>query len=218
MKNLEAMFGPDSSFLFANGACGNVTVRRRGPSFSEVERVGRALAGEAMRAFSSTETTEEVSIGSSCSSVPLGLRDLPTVEEARRRVEALQRELSGKPVAARDLKKKLTKAAGTLALAEKADYIRGFLGEGMTTQLQVFSVNDNLIIGVPAELFVEYGLSLISELKPQRSYLIGYCNDIVGYVVTPDASEEGGYEAGATLLDDEAGERIVSGVLGMAKP
>ena len=70
-------------------------------------------------------------------------------------------------------------------------------------------------MGVPAELFVEYGQRLQEELSPRRVFLIGYCNDIVGYVVTPEASDEGGYEAGSTLLDGEAGSRIVGGLRSM---
>ncbi len=216
MSVMEMALGKEAVCLFANGACGNVTIRRSGPRFSEVERVGSMLAGNALVAFGNVETTEEVRIGASCSSVPLNLRKLPTVKEAKQQLEELRAREPGSPEEAKMLKKKLAKLAGTAALAQKADYIRAFIGEEITTHLQVFSINDNVLVGVPAELFVEYALTLKKELKPEKTFLIGYCNDIVGYVVTPQAAEEGGYEAGATFLDTEAGDRILNGARCMA--
>ncbi len=216
MRVLEGVFGEDSACLFANGACGNVTIRRSGSSFSEVRRVGEMLAGYALRALSGIETTEEAVIGGSCSSIPLQLRDLPSVSQAREELRELESRTPRDPKEAKSLKKRLAKASGTLALAEKADYIRSFLGEDVETQLQTVAINDSMLLGIPAELFVEYGLSLKEELKDRRAFIIGYCNDIVGYVVTPDAAREGGYEAGATFLDAEAGKRIVDAIGRMA--
>jgi len=215
MSILEEVLGQEAVCLFANGACGNVTIRRRKSSFSEVCRVGEILAGHGLQTMGGIDTSEEVSIGAACSSMPLNFRGLPTLVDARREVEELRSEIAKSGGGDANLAKKLKKAMGTMALAEKSSYIRSFLGDDLTTQLQVLRVNDDFLLGVPAELFVEYGLRLKKELEPRRTFLIGYCNDIVGYVVTPEASEEGGYEAGSTLLDDQAGTRIVDGLMSM---
>jgi hypothetical protein len=209
MAALERVLGPEVVCLFANGACGNITIRRRGPSFAEVERLGGMLAGHALRALGSAETSEEVRIGASCASVPLGLRTLPSVEKAREELEALRKVKPRDAAEASGIKRKISKAAGTASLAEKAEYIRASLGEELTTHLQILELNDAVLVGVPAELFAEYGLALKKQLGPGRTMVVGYCNDMVGYVVTPEAFEEGGYEAGATLLDTEAGQRMV---------
>jgi len=209
MAALEKVLGPEVVCLFANGACGNITIKRRGPSFAEVERLGGMLAGHALRALGSAETSEEVRIGASCASIPLGVRALPSVERAREELEALRKLKPADAAQASEIKKKISKAAGTASLAEKAEYIRASLGEEFTTHLQILELNDSLLVGVPAELFTEYGLELKKRLGPGRTVVVGYCNDMVGYVVTPEAFEEGGYEAGATLLDVEAGQRMV---------
>jgi len=215
MAILEGVLGQEAVCLFANGACGNVTIRRRKSSFSEVCRVGEMLAGHGLQTMGGIETSEEVRIGAACSSMPLNLRELPTVAEAKREVEALRSAIESSGGRNSGLSKKLKKATGTMALAGKSSYIRSFLGDGLTAQLQVARINDDFVLGVPAELFVEYGLMLKKDLEPHGVFLIGYCNDIVGYVVTPEASEEGGYEAGSTLLDDQAGSRIVDGLRSM---
>jgi hypothetical protein len=212
MATLESILGPDATCLFANGACGNVTIRRSGSSFSEVDRVGKMLAGHGLRTLSQVNTSEEVKIGSSCSSISLNFRDIPTIEDAKREIQTLRSRIESSGDVDGKLAKKLKKAMGTYALAEKSDYIRKFLGENVMTQLQVFAINEDLLMGVPAELFVEYGLKLQEEVDTGLVFPIGYCNDIVGYVVTPEAADEGGYEAGSTLLDGEAGTRIVDGL------
>jgi hypothetical protein len=218
MTTLESILGPDAVCLFANGACGNVTIRRSGSSFSEVERVGKMLAGHSLRTLGQVSTSEEAKIGASCSSISLKFRDLPTVEDAKREIGTLRSRIESSGDVDGKLAKRLKKAMGTYALAEKSDFIRNFLGESATTQLQVFTVNDDLLLGIPAELFVEYGLKLQEDVDSGLVFPIGYCNDIVGYVVTPEAAEEGGYEAGSTLLDNEAGTRIVEGLRSMGRP
>ena len=209
MTALELVLGGEVVSLFANGACGNITIRRRESSFAEVERVGGMLAGHALRALGNAETSEEVRIGVSCASVPLGLRALPSVEQARQELEALRKAKPADAAEAKQMRKKMSKAAGTASLAEKAEYIRASLGTELTTHLQILELNDTLLVGMPAELFTEYGLALKNQLGPGRTMIVGYCNDMVGYVVTPQAFDEGGYEAGATLLDVEAGQRMV---------
>ncbi len=216
MEALERVLGPQAVCLFANGACGNLTVRRRGSSFAEVERVGGVLAGHALRALGGVDTTEEVAIGSSCASVSLGLRELPSVEKAREELEALRSAKPSSPTERRDVKRKMARAAGTAFLAERAGYIRAWLGSEVSTQVQVVKINDKLLVGVPAELFAEYGLEMKRRLGRGRTMVVGYCDDMVGYVVTPEAFEEGGYEAGATLLDVQAGQRLVDAATALA--
>jgi hypothetical protein len=176
------------------------------------------LAGHGLRTLGQVSTSEEVKVGASCSSISLNFRDLPTLEDAKREIGTLRSKIESSDDVDGKLAKKLKKAMGTYALAEKSDYIRNFLGDNVTTQLQVFTVNDDLLLGIPAELFVEYGLKLQEDVDSGLVFPIGYCNDIVGYVVTPEASEEGGYEAGSTLLDGEAGTRIVDGLRSMGRP
>jgi len=87
----------------------------------------------------------------------------------------------------------------------------------METSVEAVSLNDLLMIGVPAELFVEYALELKKTVEGKTVMLVGYCNDIVGYVVTPETDEEGGYEAGASFLDPSSGRIIVEAALALCR-
>jgi len=215
MSTLEKLLAPSAACLFANGACGNVTIRRRASTFSEVERVGRLLASKALEAFESAETTEEVRISHRSASVRLPLRQLPDPAEAKRAVDELRERIQRGEDGG--LGKKLARAAGIAAMSERSALIRKVFGEYMETSVEAVSLNDLLIIGVPAELFVEYALELKKAVEGKTMMLVGYCNDIVGYVVTPEADEEGGYEAGASFLDPSSGRIIVEAALALCR-
>ena len=115
------------------------------------------------------------------------------------------------------LGKKLARAAGIAAMSERSVFIRRVFGEHMETSVEALSLNDLLMIGVPAELFVEYALQLKKAVEGKTIMLVGYCNDIVGYVVTPEADEEGGYEAGASFLEPSSGRIIVEAALALCR-
>ena len=215
MSSLEKLLGGSSVCLFANGACGDVTIRRRASSFSEVERVGRMLASKALEALESGETTEEVRISHRCSTARLPMRRLPDIAEANRIVEELRERISRGENG--QLEKKLARAQGILALSERSAMLTKMLGESVETLIEVVAINDTVIVGVPAELFVEYGLEIKEKTRGRTVVIAGYCNDIVGYVVTPETDEEGGYEAGASIVDPSSGRIIVDTALRLAR-
>jgi hypothetical protein len=61
-------------------------------------------------------------------------------------------------------------------------------------EVQVFRIGDLAVVGLPGEFFVEYGLE-IKKLSPARvTFVVGLANGCVGYVPTPEAFAQGGYE------------------------
>lgn len=54
-----------------------------------------------------------------------------------------------------------------------------------------------IFIGLGAEAFIEYGLQLEQRLRPANSIVVGYANDLAGYLPTAQACREGGYEPNA---------------------
>jgi hypothetical protein len=63
-------------------------------------------------------------------------------------------------------------------------------------------------------VFVEYALEL--KRRAERTFVISLANgELQGYVVTPEAAAEGGYEASNALFAPESGERLVSSTLAL---
>jgi L-amino acid N-acyltransferase YncA len=65
----------------------------------------------------------------------------------------------------------------------------------LTTALQAVRVGDVAFGSVPGELFVEHGLRFKERSPFPFTYAVELANDYVGYLITPEAYEQGGYEA-----------------------
>jgi hypothetical protein len=63
------------------------------------------------------------------------------------------------------------------------------------SEMMVLRLGEAALVGLPGEMFVEFGL-MIKERSPfQRTYVASYTNDYLGYVVTRRAFIGGSYEA-----------------------
>jgi len=79
-------------------------------------------------------------------------------------------------------------------------------------EIQVIAVGDAVFVGVPSELFVEFGLDIKRRSPFLCTYIAGMANGCVGYIPTARAFAGGGYEtrlARSSKLTAEAGEHIV---------
>ena len=67
-------------------------------------------------------------------------------------------------------------------------------------------------MSAPFELFVEFQLALKEKSPLPNTAFVGYANGYEGYVPTPEAFEEGGYEptpSGWSKLAPEAGDMAI---------
>ena len=60
-------------------------------------------------------------------------------------------------------------------------------------ELQAVRVADAVFMAVPAEVFVEIGLQL-KKIAPHKTFIVGLANGYIGYLPTPEAYADGGYE------------------------
>lgn len=86
-------------------------------------------------------------------------------------------------------------------------------------ELQAFRIGELALIAIPAELFVEYGLRIKAGSPFQVTLVCELANGSGhGYVCTPEAYEQGGYEPRITRMSrlaHEAGERFVERALAL---
>lgn len=79
-------------------------------------------------------------------------------------------------------------------------------------EVQRLRLGPELVIGLPAEPFVELGLAIKEAAHPRRAVVVGLANGMVGYVPTRAAFQRGGYEttlSTSSKLAPEAGELLV---------
>jgi hypothetical protein len=87
-------------------------------------------------------------------------------------------------------------------------------GEGTTeAEIQTIAVGDFAVVGLPAEIFVEFGLEIKAGSPYGLTLINELCNGIVGtYVCTREAYRLGGYEPRITAgnrLQEETGDMFV---------
>lgn len=196
--------------IMTNGCSGdinNVDVSRqlRQPHpYHQMRKVAEIVAAESFKAWQEVEYHDWVPLGVRETTLELGVRK-PAASEIARAKEILAKATD--PVL-----KTLEEiyARETVLLAERPDTV--------TTPLQAIRVGDLGIVTFPGEAFVEMGLEVKKKSPFGTNLCIELANDYAGYIPTPEAHEQGGYEtwrARSSFLETGASPKMVAAVVQM---
>jgi hypothetical protein len=208
------------------GPCGNLSPRYhvKAQTFAEAERLGRKLGESIVRSvrlLSSPDFHQDAVLASGRSKVKLAANTFPSVGEAETALlRATRRHEELKRIGAPHGEVRTAECAVfggeellTLAQAQALGKVAQWQQKYRLAELQAFRIGDLFLAGLPGEYFVEYGLEIKSR-APGRAFVISLANgELQGYIVTPEASVSGGYEASFALFRSESGARIVSATL-----
>jgi neutral ceramidase len=217
LQVLEKAWNHDIIAIFMNGCCGNINPRwiwdrpdlspapkreySESPEerFIEMRRLGHILGGEALKTVESiTSLTSDLRLKTGLKEVELPLReDIP--EESIENAKHLKKE--GRAVRRRDV-----------ILSDAAEGKKN-----ITTEVQVFCLGENFIVGIPGEVFVEYQMEIRKRLNAPFTFVSELSNDTITYVPTPEAYPQGGYEPKVSLLAPEAGGILVDSACSLAE-
>ncbi len=86
----------------------------------------------------------------------------------------------------------------------------------LTTQIQLLTVGDIHILGLPGEVLVEIGFAIREKAGADNLFIVSIANDTCGYVCHGEAYKQGGYEStSATRLAEGAGEHLIEQALAL---
>jgi hypothetical protein len=202
---LKKALGEQTVSLFMMGASGNINhynvLSGRKEDYVKPSRhyikMGRILAGEVLKVREKIRTSDEAKVDERKSAVTLRYRQ-PTEEQ----METARANLANLPEGSgeRNFAKELLEAARR--------------GEGTTdAEIQTIKVGDLAVVGIPAELFVEFGLDIKARSPYGLTMINELCNGIVGtYICTRESYRLGGYEPRITAgnrLQEETGDMFV---------
>lgn len=182
---LELTLGCPAVFL--TGCAGDqVPLRRRGDAR---RRVGQSIGAEALRIWELLGDHDEGSPGTSAGPLRVGrttaelpLREMPTPEEARAALAAVADPHGTGGV----------KARNDLAMAEE------YAGR-RTAEVEVWAMalGDQWgLVGLPGEVLVEFELRIRQQSPFANTAVIELSQDVLDYLPTDAAIDEGGYEPG----------------------
>ncbi|AKJ63668.1 hypothetical protein [Kiritimatiella glycovorans] len=208
--------------VYHTGPCGNLSPRHvtRDNTFAEAERLGRQLGEAVDRALRDTRYApiEHLEVRSGAvkpvpRTFPLKGEAEAALRRAEERYETLRR--SGAPrQEVRTAEVDLFGARETMTLSrlEAEGVLESFRSERTPAEIQVLRIGGFHFAGWPAEVFVEYGIELQRRLP--GTYIISVANgELQGYLVTPEAAAQGGYEASNALFAHTTGERMLDETL-----
>lgn len=209
---MEEHFEFKTTCIFMNGACGNQSTRytREGQGFSEVKRIGKLLFTATLKAYEYRKTIYDPVIQSVKKPIKLPKKQLPSRKEALEYYKTMQEELKIAkdtadlpPTKLRDVLTRKQGAAITLKLIDVLDQL------DLNAFIQLVRLGDIALVGMPVEIFNDYGF-LIKEQSPYASTLIvGYANGKLGYVYTPESYDQRNYEAWASPFARNIGDFLV---------
>lgn len=218
----QQLTGANCPILHLTGPSGNQSPRHfvRGNTFTEAERLGGILADSIVSALKSLATNDyltEPQLAFCNKTLELPLRQFPAVEAARAKLAMAEsrlqsmRETGESPAtqrtaevdvfgARRELRYAYAQSDGRMEQAHRLQ---------MPAEIQVFHIGSRTFAAWPGEFFVEYGLSLKKQCPD--TFAVTLANGVLnGYVVTPEAAAEGGYEASSGLLSPHSGSMMVA--------
>ena len=198
---------PTALSAFVAGCSGDINPHPRG-EFRHVDQYGRQLGCAATQAaldIENEDMVEDVRIAVARHQFKFPLDELPSLDEARERLENAQ-------AAAVEEIKKAQEAAGDEPIDEKKalnwstertlrgaeDLVEalesGEVDMGIAAETQALAIGDCAIVGMPGEIFVRIGMAVAEESPFPHTIPISHANGAVGYVPTADQIPLGGYE------------------------
>jgi len=180
--------------MFIQGCCGNINSKVVGGSFDDAERLGGILGKEVTRVAERSGIEEGLPLCSSIRKVELPLQELPSEEEIEKeRIEYSNRLSLAKQ---RNQHGDIILWEGFLEWADTTSQLirKGERHLNKEIELQVMRVGETAIAAIPGEPFIEIALGVKERSKFKHTIVAGYTNGCIGYMPTPEAIEQGGYE------------------------
>lgn len=210
--------------ILGNGACANVmTFDPRKPHgkvttfFGHAWRVGGLLAAKAFWAWNEMQFSDSAKLAAAIEELDIPRR-MPTTRE----IELARKYLSGErtPVNMRH------RAWKNFFGPRIEEYMKA--PKEVETWVQVLAIGDLAIVGLPGEIFVEYGLKIKEKSPFKYTFVFELANDSVGYIPSVKAFEvdarsplevSGSYETtiGPNRLVPEAGNTMVASAVKLLK-
>lgn len=212
-RTIKQLYGESVVSLFFQGACGNlnhidVSGRVDDKLVPHHIRMGKRLGLEIAKVRDLTKTSaDEAELSTASRFVTVSARALRPheIEWAHRKLA----ELDGVPeetMTARQMMEK-RRAERRLQSHGKPLPVRAY-------EIQVSVIGELAIVALPSEMFVEFGL----EIKANSPFAYTIMNELSngsgpGYVCTPLACDNGGYEPTGALFSEEAGGLFVQAAI-----
>ena len=217
--------GEDFIPMFLNGCCGNITQidYNRGfiSTYEECERHGTLLGNSALIAMKDESVVSTNNVKVSKLMVPVKRMSISDDQIAWANEVMAKVEREGMPPIQQDGIPDATYAMRWIEMHENQDIVDSL-------EVMVIGMGDLAFVGLPGEMFAEFGV-MIKDASPYKNTVVmGLTNDARAYFPTKEAFTEGpegftpmitGYETtpGTTRYEIGAGEKLTASAIDQLK-
>lgn len=199
-RALQRLAGQEFVGIMANGCCGDINncdfskPRPEMPHpYFQIERVANVLAATAYGAWQGLrdfDYRDDVALGAATETVTFRRRQSTAAEVAA--AKALLK--ADTPDAAKEIPDAESKGFGDWIYAREALLVEEEPVE-RPTPIMAVRIGDLGIVGMPGEIFVEYGLQIKERSPFAKTMTVELANDYIGYTPTDKALGQGSYES-----------------------
>ncbi|MHB0876878.1 MAG: neutral/alkaline non-lysosomal ceramidase N-terminal domain-containing protein [Anaerolineae bacterium] len=201
MADLQGRLGCPCVFL--NGAFGNVNPRGRDETWSRTEAIASTFAADCLQTLSMAQPAAATPVRTARRTVWLPLTPLaPEDEIFRLRIEA--GNVLDNP-AMDEASRRVAEVRRQYADAVERRRVACEVEESRAAELVGVRVGDMALIGMPGEIFAEYGIWVRGDSKLPYTMVLGNVGAEMGYFPTETAFSEGGYEPSSHIYFCEQG-------------
>jgi hypothetical protein len=220
-ESIKRVKGDDYMPLFFNGCCGNVTqvdYRVGFPdTYQECQRIGYMLGISALEAINSEKPIASDVIAVSKEMVPL--KRMTITDEQLEWAQAIIRkvEKEGMPPLQADGIPDAQYAKDWIEMRRHQDVVDSL-------EVMVIRIGDAAFVGLPGEMFTEFGMDIKAKSPCKNTMVMGLTNDEKGYFPTRVSFTQGpegftpmitGYETtpGTTKYEIGSGEKLAESAI-----
>lgn len=227
VKEIESALGDGGFAMFVNGTQGNISMGHSselsaigiitpGRTFARAAELGHLLSVATQATLPSIQVDDNPTLKTLAIPVALPIKKYPTVDETLRSLHEAEANLTALISNNGDNTDQVRRARSEQLYASINNFYARetvVFADGMLPiELQGIRINDAIFVAVPAEVFVEIGLS-IKEKASCPTFLVGIANGYIGYLPTTAAHEVGGYEVVSSKCRPEAEGILIDNVL-----
>jgi len=213
------LLGENCPVLYHTGPEGNQSPRHVTSSntFSEAARLGGMLGKRVESAVRGQEYSTRADLAWTREFITPSIKRMPSLSDAeihlKKAVEKLDL-LRNNGSSRQDVRTAECDWFGaeetvTLAKAAESGIVKKYADSCLPAEVQLMKIGEWYFAGWPGEVFIEF--SLEAKEKHENLFIINLANgEFQGYIVTPEAEEEGGYEASNAMFGSETGKMLIA--------
>jgi len=215
----RTQLGIDCPVLYHTGPEGNQSPRHVTSSntFSEAKRLGEMLGRRVESVLGGIEYSSSVDLAWDQEFIHPSIKEMPSLPASEVHLEKALEKLnllrsdgsSSQDVRTAECDWFGAEETVILAKAAESGIVKKYAETCLPAEVQVLKIGDWYFAGWPGEVFIEF--SLEAKAEHENLFIINLANgEFQGYIVTPEAEEEGGYEASNAMFGSETGKMLIS--------